>query len=113
LFCRYLKGAALRIVYAYHAAHTRVDFIEIYFKGDKENEDQERIKNYLDIASHTHPVLTNRRILPSAKCPRGYNPTSTMGDAQIVGRIECNEIQQNKAFKTSDIANAQSDLQKG
>jgi hypothetical protein len=53
LFCRYLKGAALRIVYAYHAVHSRVDFIEIYFKGDKENEDQERIKNYLDMARRT------------------------------------------------------------
>lgn len=47
LFCRYLKGTSLRIVYAYHVAASKVDFIEIYFKGEKENEDRERIKEYL------------------------------------------------------------------
>lgn len=47
LFCRYLKGASLRIVYAYHGRNNIIDFIEIYFKGDKENEDHARIKDYL------------------------------------------------------------------
>lgn len=47
LFCKYLKGTSLRIVYAYHEAASRFEFIEIYFKGDKENEDRERIKEYL------------------------------------------------------------------
>ncbi len=47
LFCRYLKGASLRIIYAFHCANLKIDFIEIYFKGDKENEDRERIKEYL------------------------------------------------------------------
>jgi len=47
LFCRYLKGTSLRIVYAYHVAALRVEFIEIYFKGEKEKEDRERIKEYL------------------------------------------------------------------
>jgi len=46
-FCRYLKGSSLRIVYAFHYQSNKVDFIEIYFKGDKENEDRERIKEYL------------------------------------------------------------------
>lgn len=47
LFCRYLKGTSLRIVYAFHIKSLKVDFIEIYFKGEKENEDRERIKKYL------------------------------------------------------------------
>ena len=47
LFCRYLKGSSLRIIYAFHCQSCKVEFIEIYFKGDKENEDRERIKKYL------------------------------------------------------------------
>ena len=47
LFCRYLKGSSLRIIYAFHCKSCKIDFIEIYFKGDKENEDCERIKEYL------------------------------------------------------------------
>lgn len=47
LFCRYLKGSSLRIVYAYYETKTVIEFIEIYFKGKKENEDRERIKKYL------------------------------------------------------------------
>ena len=46
LFCRYLRGSSLRIVYAYWEQKTVIDFLELYFKGDKENEDRERIKNY-------------------------------------------------------------------
>ncbi|MBL7156015.1 MAG: hypothetical protein ISS87_00205 [Candidatus Pacebacteria bacterium] len=46
-FCRYLKGSSLRIIYSYIEEEKRIDFIEIYFKGDKENEDRERIKEYL------------------------------------------------------------------
>lgn len=47
LFCRYLKGSSLRVIYAYYVAASKIDFIEIYFKGEKENEDRERIKEYL------------------------------------------------------------------
>lgn len=48
LFCRYLKGSSLlRIVYAFHFQVCKVEFIEIYFKGNKTNEDRERIKEYL------------------------------------------------------------------
>lgn len=47
LFCRYLKGTSLRIVYSYFEQKQRIEFIELYFKGDKENEDRERIKEYL------------------------------------------------------------------
>lgn len=49
LFCRYLKGASLRIVYSYFELEQKIEFIELYFKGDKENEDRERIKEYLKI----------------------------------------------------------------
>ncbi|MCX6761058.1 MAG: hypothetical protein NTZ84_03095 [Candidatus Nealsonbacteria bacterium] len=46
-FCRYLRGSSLRIVYAFHCQSNKFDYIEIYFKGDKESEDSERIKEYL------------------------------------------------------------------
>ena len=48
LFCRYLKGSSLRVVYAYFEQRQRIEFIEVYFKGDRENEDHERIKKYLN-----------------------------------------------------------------
>ena len=40
LFCRYLKGSSLRIVYAFYCQVLKVEFIELYFKGEKENEDR-------------------------------------------------------------------------
>lgn len=45
--CRCLIGPVLRVVYAYAEAEQRIEFIELYFKGDKENEDRERIRRYL------------------------------------------------------------------
>lgn len=45
--CQYLRGTAMRIIYAYIQEEQRVEFIELYFKGDKENENRERIKRYL------------------------------------------------------------------
>jgi hypothetical protein len=49
LFCRTLKGSTLRIIYAYHENTQEIElvFIELYFKGEQENEDLERIKDYL------------------------------------------------------------------
>lgn len=47
LFCRYLKGSSLRVIYAYFEQEQRIEFIELYFKGKKENEDHGRIKEYL------------------------------------------------------------------
>ncbi|MDO8527890.1 MAG: hypothetical protein Q7T03_09415 [Deltaproteobacteria bacterium] len=47
LFCRYLKGSSLRIVYAWYQKKGNVEFIEIYFKGDKVNEDRRRIDDYV------------------------------------------------------------------
>jgi hypothetical protein len=49
--CKALKGrgvqSGIRIIYAYHVLNNKVDFIEMYFKGESENEDKERIKEYL------------------------------------------------------------------
>lgn len=49
--CRSLKGrgikSGIRITYVYVCDSDSVIFIEIYFKGDKENEDKERIKEFL------------------------------------------------------------------
>jgi mRNA-degrading endonuclease RelE of RelBE toxin-antitoxin system len=49
--CKSLKGrgvkSGIRIIYAYYVLTNTVDFIEMYFKGESENEDRERIKQYL------------------------------------------------------------------
>ena len=49
--CRVLKGtgakSGIRIIYAYFPDQDKIEFIEIYYKGDKENEDRERIKRFL------------------------------------------------------------------
>ena len=47
LFCKYLKGSSLRIVYAYFDKENRIEFIELYFKGDKEDYDRERVKEFM------------------------------------------------------------------
>jgi len=48
--CKSLKGkgvfSGIRIIYAYYEKEDVVEFIEIYYKGDKENEDKERILKY-------------------------------------------------------------------
>lgn len=45
--CRFPKGTAsksgIRVVYAYYEEEDKLLFIEIYYKGDKENEDRDRI----------------------------------------------------------------------
>ena len=49
--CKALKGrgskSGIRVIYAFHCQSYKVELIEIYFKGVKENEDRERIKKYL------------------------------------------------------------------
>ena len=47
LFCKYLRGASLRITYAYIEASTTIHFIELYFKGEQVNEDKGRINDFL------------------------------------------------------------------
>jgi len=45
--CRALKGrgaaSGLRLIYAYFRDQDAIELVEIYFKGDKENEDRDRI----------------------------------------------------------------------
>jgi len=45
--CRALKGSGvksgIRVIYAHFSPEFRFELVEIYFKGDKENEDRERI----------------------------------------------------------------------
>lgn len=47
--CKALKGrgvnTGLRLVYAYFNTESRIVFIELYHKSDKENEDRQRILN--------------------------------------------------------------------
>ena len=55
-FCRSLRKKDLRIIYAYIKNHQVVEmigieFIEIYFKGEKESENRDRIKEYLKSSS--------------------------------------------------------------
>lgn len=49
--CKALKGrgknSGIRIIYAYFPEKKQVHFIEIYFKGNKENEDKERIEEFI------------------------------------------------------------------
>ncbi|OGP11471.1 MAG: hypothetical protein A3G39_05915 [Deltaproteobacteria bacterium RIFCSPLOWO2_12_FULL_43_16] len=48
--CKALKGkgaqSGIRVIYAYHEKEDWIEFIEIYYKGDKESEDRERILKY-------------------------------------------------------------------
>lgn len=48
--CKSLKGkgvkSGIRITYAYYKDKDVIEFIEIYFKSDKENEDRQRIKEH-------------------------------------------------------------------
>jgi hypothetical protein len=48
--CRSLKGmgvqSGIRVIYAYFEEKDKIELIEIYYKGDKENEDRERILKY-------------------------------------------------------------------
>ena len=49
--CRTLKSrgskSGIRLIYAFYPKQKKVVFLEIYFKGDKVNEDKTRIKEYL------------------------------------------------------------------
>lgn len=50
MHCDSTKGKFFRVIYAYHFKTQTVEmieFIEIYFKGSKANEDSGRIKEYI------------------------------------------------------------------
>jgi len=48
--CKSLKGthskSGIRIIYAHYKQTKTIEFIEIYYIGDKKNEDRDRIKRY-------------------------------------------------------------------
>lgn len=50
--CNYLKGSGsnsgIRITYAYFKKEKKIEFIEIYYKGNKSNHNKERILKYYD-----------------------------------------------------------------
>lgn len=45
--CESLRARSVRLIYAYHKDRIEFMYIEVYFKGDKQNEDRERITDYL------------------------------------------------------------------
>lgn len=48
--CRSLKGkgvqSGIRVIYSYFEEEDKIELLEIFYKGDKENEDRERILKY-------------------------------------------------------------------
>lgn len=49
LACRSLRDRSIRVIYAYHKKQITFMYIEMYFKGDKANEDYERVKEYIKL----------------------------------------------------------------
>jgi len=47
LACRALRNRSLRIIFAHIKQEQKIEFIEVYYKGNKENEDRDRINEYL------------------------------------------------------------------
>lgn len=45
--CESLRARTIRLIYSYREDKIEFVYIEVYFKGDKENEDRERIEGYL------------------------------------------------------------------
>lgn len=48
ILCESLRARTIRLIYAYHAKKIEFMYLEVYFKGKKENEDQERINDYIN-----------------------------------------------------------------
>ena len=62
LACRALRNNhLLRVIYSYVEQGQCIEFIELYFKGEKENEDRERIKEYLKNQNPNSKFLTGAR----------------------------------------------------
>ena len=57
--CKSLKGkgvqSGIRVIYAYEEEKDKIVLIEIYFKGDKANEDIKRILEYLRYRARFEP----------------------------------------------------------
>lgn len=48
IHCESLRSRTIRLIYSYKPDKIEFMYLEIYFKGDKENENRERINNYLN-----------------------------------------------------------------
>jgi len=48
IHCESLRGRVIRLIYSYHSDKIEFMYIEVYFKGEKVNEDKERILKYID-----------------------------------------------------------------
>jgi hypothetical protein len=46
LMCRTIKRESLQLIYCYEERSQRITLIEIYLKGDQQNEDKDRIHKY-------------------------------------------------------------------
>lgn len=49
MMCRAARGSQFRVTYAYQENKIEILFIEIYYKGNKENENMERAERYLKL----------------------------------------------------------------
>ncbi len=56
MMCRAVKGSQFRLIYYYDGQIVEVLFIEIYFKGNKEKEDRERIEEYFTKLTGSSPA---------------------------------------------------------
>lgn len=45
--CEALQKRVMRLIYAYHKNTIQFMYLEVYFKGEKENENRDRIQEYL------------------------------------------------------------------
>lgn len=55
MMCRAVKGSSFRLVYRFDGEEAEVLFIEVFYKGNKEREDKERVKKYIDEMERTGP----------------------------------------------------------
>jgi mRNA-degrading endonuclease RelE of RelBE toxin-antitoxin system len=46
--CESLRSRTIRLMYAYHKNTIKFMYIEVYFKGEKENENRGRVEEYLN-----------------------------------------------------------------
>lgn len=72
--CKALKGkgrnSGIRLIYAFFPGSEKVEFVGIYFKGDKENENKDRIRAYLK--EKLANTQENNSRLPRGGCgPKG------------------------------------------
>jgi mRNA-degrading endonuclease RelE of RelBE toxin-antitoxin system len=59
LACKSLRDRSIRIIYAYHQDTLTFMHIEMYFKGDKANENRERINEYVKTISYLQNMQDN------------------------------------------------------